>query len=767
MKKALAFILFSITVFSTFDTLGSIYRVKNIGEYNAAIPKLQHGDTVMLLNGSWKDVQLTFTAKGSPCKPIVLTVEHKGKVIIEGASNLCISGEWLVVSGLVFRNGYSTKDAVIEFRTSKDKVANHCRVTECAIDHFNIKERFTESEWITLWGKNNRVDHCYFAGKSNTGVTVGVHLEGDQSIENNHSVDHNYFAYRPRLGSNGGETIRVGNSQTSLNPSKTYIVSNYFEHCNGETEIVSIKSCDNVVAQNVFFECEGSVVLRHGNRNLVFGNYFFGNHKTETGGIRVINAGHQIYNNYLYGLTGADFRGGLVLMQGIPNSPPNRYHQVKDVDICYNTWIDCKLPWQFCVGIRDVTDVVNPIQTRIANNLISCGNEEQLIKEFADVSGIEFDNNIVNGKIKGSYQKKGYIEKQLNFEANLHTVLIPVYNSVFEGKGEFGFVTTDIEGKPRNSVKTVGALETNGRWATLEMASPANCGIRWYTPQPQKYGLKNNYRTVVVKPGQNTINEAIKTNSGNIILELSEGEYVFSQKIKLTQNVTIKGIGKTKPVLLFNQTDSLFFEIVDGACLSLQNLTFKGSNKVKYVIKAISVAKADSSTLYVDNCDFTDFKVKGGSIFHGTKNTFADTLSATHCQIKNCNRFMNFSEEKDDKGSYNVEHIFLKNCQFENLTQSAIDIYRGGKDESTFGPFLTVAHCEFRNIAHQSKDEVLKLTGVQNVNITNSTFTGSPQVQYLVKLYGKYNSIDNSIVVKSGKINAVNGALIGSNITTR
>jgi len=57
------------------------------------------------------------------------------------------------------------------------------------------------------------------------------------SINNNHLIYRNYFGARPRLGSNGGETIRIGTSQVCTNSSATIVEGNYFEHCNGEVEL--------------------------------------------------------------------------------------------------------------------------------------------------------------------------------------------------------------------------------------------------------------------------------------------------------------------------------------------------------------------------------------------------------------------------------------------------------------------------------------------------------------------------------------------------
>ena len=60
-------------------------------------------------------------------------------------------------------------------------------------------------------------------------------------------LDHNFFGPRPPLGSNGGETIRIGTSEESLSDSLTLVERNIFDRTNGEIEIISIKSGANVV----------------------------------------------------------------------------------------------------------------------------------------------------------------------------------------------------------------------------------------------------------------------------------------------------------------------------------------------------------------------------------------------------------------------------------------------------------------------------------------------------------------------------------------
>src|SRR5690606_15839689 len=123
-------------------------------------------------------------------------------------------GEWLIVDGLVFKNGYTLKENVISFSA---KSAN-CRLTNTSIIDYDNPEKKVRNSWIVLYGRYNRVDHCYIKGKTHVGTTVGVYVSDKP---NHHRIDHNYFAARPPLGLNGGEIIRMGTDQWSLHDSYT------------------------------------------------------------------------------------------------------------------------------------------------------------------------------------------------------------------------------------------------------------------------------------------------------------------------------------------------------------------------------------------------------------------------------------------------------------------------------------------------------------------------------------------------------------------
>ena len=93
------------------------YKVSDINAFNKAVKVVLPGDSIVMADGVWKDVEFKFKGKGTKASPIVLTVETPGKCTVEGVSQLRLSGEYLVVDGLVFINGHAPKEKVtIDFR---------------------------------------------------------------------------------------------------------------------------------------------------------------------------------------------------------------------------------------------------------------------------------------------------------------------------------------------------------------------------------------------------------------------------------------------------------------------------------------------------------------------------------------------------------------------------------------------------------------------------------------------------------------------------
>lgn len=732
------------------------YKVSDINAFNKAVKVVLPGDSIVMADGVWKDVEFKFKGKGTKASPIVLTVETPGKCTVEGVSQLRLSGEYLVVDGLVFINGHAPKEKVtIDFRTSSEDFAYNSVVRNCVIDHFNYPDKSVKDHWVEVWGKNNTVEYCYFAGKKNLGTTFVIWPNGEKHAPNYHRVYRNYFGIRPRLGSNGGETLRVGTSTYSLQSSSSTIEENYFEHCNGETEILSIKSCDNKIINNTFLECEGSIVLRHGNRNEVSGNIMFGNNKPYTGGIRVINAGHKIYNNYLSGLRGDEFRLPLVVMNAVPNSPINRYHKVKDVEIAYNTFMNCNAAWHLCVGSDDErTDL--PENVNIHSNVVYSPQSENLVMKYDDIKGISFSDNVLINK-DGLVKEYGGVdtEYQLKSTREGFPVILPEYTS-----SSSEYITTDINGRKRNEQKTVGAFEANSLSARRFVPNQMNCGPRyeWNRVDPSAQSIGS---IIKIAPGVNTLYEAVKKSSAGDIIELAEGTYINEKRINVGHNLTIRAAAdaKKRPVIRMDDKESntvTMFDMKGGAYLKLIDLALNGKDgkarQTKYAVFISEPNTLEHYNLLMDNCDVYNFQQTDGAVISAQKGTFADTVRIVNSTVSNSYRGIALNREKDDKGFYNAEYVILQNSSFRNIGEWAVHFYRGGNDESTLGGFLVVDHCIFDNVNNRQDQYIIKHNRWQNVRIENSLFMNNPQIKGIMNLDQRTHIIRNCCLVKSGKL---------------
>ena len=758
MKKTFGILLFMFLPFSVI--LGTSYKVMNLDQFNEKSKLLLPGDSIILSNGVWKDAQLVFKGNGEKNKYIYLLAENSGKVSLEGESCLRMSGNWLYVSGLVFRNGHTPRKTVIEFRTGSKEYAFNSVLAECVVDQFNQKVKDSTDHWIALYGQKNTIRNCYFAGKTNLGTTLIVCPDDENSINNQHLIYRNYFGFRPRLGSNGGETIRIGTSEVCTNSSETIVKGNYFEHCSGETEIISNKSTDNSFLNNTFYECEGSLVLRHGNNATVAGNWFIGNGKAFTGGIRVINEGHKIFNNYFYRLAGDDFRSSLAIMNGIPNSPANGYAPVKNVIVANNTYYDCTSPWSFGVGFGFRNRIAKPENTLLLNNLVYCPNTNELIKYYDQTDGIMLDNNILVNS-KGNMEMKGTVKGEI-FQSKMNDLEIVYTNTAAK---RLAFIKEDILGQVRTT-PVIGAFQNNIVNPTIAMATKHNCGPEWYrnkitetTKTEKRFG-----KATVVEAGLDLLSKAVKNAGDNDTLLLMPGEHVVTKKMAINQNLVIRSAdNKVKPIIIMkaDKENAYMFEISNNVKLQLEGVKIDGNSESNFPTKYAFISSREGAahfSLIVNQCEISGFNVKTGSIYRAYKGSYADSIVVTNTVMKDCFRGFSLSEEKDDKGTYNAEIVKFENSVFDNFTQHALDYYRGGNDESTLGGFLFVNHCVFNNIGQDEKQSMLKLNGIVNVSIANSIFSNS-MAKTSVKLSGNKNIIQNCCFYNCPAPKVKNGAV--------
>lgn len=678
------------------------YFVENKQAFNSISADLVAGDKVILKDGTWQDFEILFTGQGTAKEPILLTAETNGKVVLSGQSNLRLAGQYLEVSGLVFKDGYTPSSAVIEFRRNKDDLAYHSRVTQVVIDNYNNPDKRETDYWVALYGQHNRFDHSHLEGKRNKGVTVAVRLNTERSQQNYHRIDNNYFGYRPTFGSNGGETLRIGTSHHSLTDSHTLVEKNYFERTNGEVEIISVKSGKNTLRNNVFYEARGTLTLRHGNGNIIEENVFLGNGVEHTGGIRVINKDQIIRNNYLQGLTGYRFGSGFTVMNGVPNSPINRYHQVDNASIENNTFVNVR-HIQLAAG-SDAERSATPINSVMKNNLIINQDGQQPFTTFDDISGIALSNNVANTHV-------------------LETLRYGIKNQkVSLTKAANGLLY------PQSDKLNVGAKRD------LKVTKKADTGVHWYPKVPAIVAFDSG-KTHNVKSGNDTVLTAIEQAQSGDVLVLAPGQYNISKLINIDKTLTIKAKnpGQTK----FTFQRSTLFEIHDGGSLKLQGLNISGENAPDAIGNSVVRTKKwgmlENYRLEIHDSMLTNLDINHSfHVFVTGKGAMADEVLLMGNTFNNVSGdIIRLNTEIEDLGVYNAEYVTVKHNRFNDVQGSVVKLYRGGSDESTFGPHLEMANNTLSNVGFgkRNKEQAsIYVHGVQVSNITQNKFVSSAPI---------------------------------------
>lgn len=733
--------------------------VKNMLELNRAIEQAVPGNEIIMANGIWADAKINFHGMGTAAQPIILRAETSGKVFIEGVSYLQMGGEHLVVDGLYFRNGHTPISGIIRYRIDEGQIANNCRLTNTVIDGFTQPNRLDTDQWIEFYGKENQMDHCYISGKSNDGETLRVYLSGNENINNHHQIVNNYFGPRPRKGGPRAETIRVGASETSFAPSFTNVNDNYFEGCNGEIEIISDKCNSNSYTNNIFNKCEGSLVLRHGNYAIVDRNIFIGGDESDFyGGIRVVNSGHLITNNYFYKIKGGEFRCALAIMNGIFNTGLNRYKQVTDVVVAYNTWVDCKSPWQIGVGqnlksadVLPASEIRSepPIRNIIANNIIY--NTQEDAKPFINhhkMDGILFQDNMIDNNGKAYIENKVFKSAPIKMKKIKEWLYAPddaQNQNLKEVYTDYEFAKTkqDLFGSSRSENNSIGAISQLTTAENFQI-NKQKYGPKWFSTDKTPV----NPKILQASSAKGNLAEKIRQAVSGDIIELTDKQYTIPASLKIDKTITIRSKNaKNKAQLTFigdNETSA--FEMNPKGNLKLENIVLKGKNG-NYAFAPLLKNMASSYNLKVENSVIEDFDY----VLKATKGSFSDSITMKKTSFKNCQNGIVLAA--DDKGDYNAEMVSFDQCSFENIPNNVINFFRDGYDESTIGGVLTVANSTFTSCGKTEKSGILiKTRGIINVNITANSFKTNP-IEFVAVLWGeKNNHHSNNTLVNSGII---------------
>ena len=661
--------------------------VADQAQYKAAVKKAQPGDTIILADGEWRDFQIVFTGSGSAAKPITLTAQTKGNVLLTGQSNLRMAGQHLLVSGLVFKNGASPTSEVISFRRDSKTLATNSRITEIVIDGYSKADRRADDIWVALYGTGNRVDHSHFEGKTNSGVTLAVIRRTGDPLDNRHRIDHNYFGPRPPLGSNGGETIRIGTSEESLSDSRTTVERNIFDRTSGEVEIVSVKSGGNIIRENLVLEAQGAFVLRHGNGNLVERNIFLGKGVPDTGGVRVINRDQIVRGNYFEGLAGTSFKSAISVMNGVPNSVINRYHQVANARIEGNSNID-SARITLAAG-ADAERSAAPTGSKFERNLIVGAKGQDPFRAEGEIAGIGLAGN-VEAKVAKPLLTAGVEQREVALKRAANGLLYP----------------------------TDPALAAVGAPRDLKPVTRGEVGAPWYPGDAHETAFGRGASSPLSVGA--SLAQAVADAKAGDTLTLAAGTYDVAVPLAVRHRLTIAGAKDAKPVL---RVASRLAQIEGGGGLRLENLAIDASAAAgDGALIAVGSGVAPNYSLTLDGVSVRGpgkGRLDGIAMAPGT---FADDVTITDSDFTDMGIVVVGTAEQEPKGWYPMERLTITGSRFARVALVA-DLLRKGTDESTFGPWFAMTRSSVADSGRNGAS--LRVSGAQHADIAQNSFAKS------------------------------------------
>lgn len=478
--KQLFIILFAISFSEIFG--GQKYYANNDDHLKSLANAVLPGDTIVVKDGTFDtDGSVTIRNNGTAENRIVIMAESLNGVNLVNESYFDFRKcSYITLTGFIFA---STNVTAVKLQAS-----HHIRITN---NIFRINE--TESaKWVLVGGiwddpnaisSDNRIDHNIFENKTQPGNFITIDGSPDpvyvSSIRD--TIDHNYFRNNNPRVANEKESIRVGWSELSQSSGYTVVEHNLFEDCNGDPEIISVKTCDNIVRYNTFKRCKGTLSLRHGNRTEVNGNYFFGEGVEGTGGIRLYGDDHRVYNNYFQDLSGSVWDAPITLTNGDYNGGSNltKHFRINRAKVVFNTLVNNTNAIQ--IGYTNNGNYSKPPRDVVIANNIIVGNENNLVKIYTTPINMKWQGNIMfaseNAKlgISANPSEIKEIDPQLEINDN-YWRLSSSSPAIDMGQGIWDFVIGDFDGQGRDSLLDVGADEFNKNAIIFKPLSAADVG---------------------------------------------------------------------------------------------------------------------------------------------------------------------------------------------------------------------------------------------------------------------------------------------------
>lgn len=461
-------------------TPATIYTVSTASELeDICEADLHPGDIVEVADGRYDAGGIQITSSGTADKPIIIRAKNVGGAELVGETYFTFRGvEYVQFIGFTISSSIYT--------AIKLEACNNIRI---ARNTFQITETEGQNgKWLYIGGvwddpsklsHHNRVDHNIFRNKHQLGNFITI--DGGDNVSQHDLIDHNYFYNIGPRHENEMEAIRIGWSELSLTDGFTVVEYNLFEACDGDPEIVSVKSCKDTLRYNTFRSSQGTLSLRHGDGSVIHDNFFLGEGKEGTGGVRIYARNHKIYNNYFEGLTGSVWDAAITLTNGDTDTGSLSAHwRIDNAIVANNTLVNNFSNIEIGYAKADNSWKKEPRNVNLSNNLV-LGSNMGIIEIITTPTNFTWSGNIMypqGGAALGMTATDDQIKQIDPLLVNTGDLWVLSGNSPAIDASQGGSLTIidDIQGQAREGALDVGADEYSSAPITRLPLLPKDVG---------------------------------------------------------------------------------------------------------------------------------------------------------------------------------------------------------------------------------------------------------------------------------------------------
>jgi len=458
---------FFIACFFVSTRLGAVdVKVSSLDSLQSAVSNAVPGTRIVVANGVYTTTNaIRVNCRGNARQPIIITPETLGGAEITGGRGFALAkpAAYVTIEGFRFTHGTGIEDAgggeIIEAG------ADHCRFTR------NVFELSGKGRgyYLMISGDDTEIDHNAFQNKFTVGQMIIIHGPGTKQMAQRTWIHQNIFTNFPDTHQNNCSAIQIGVSGRSLSSAHSLVENNLFLRCRGENENICSKSCDNIYRFNTFGEDCSELSLRHGDRNLVYANFFLG-----SDGLRIFGKNDRIFGNYFQ-----DCRRGIHIGNGdgvVPMDKLTSHDRPDGTQIVFNTIVDCKNSVMMQARPRNGLGATN---ITFADNIIA--GEGRLISIDGPMTHSTWRGNILWSGTNdlGSLPPGTFtvVDPRMERDPNGIYHLTKSSPALCEGGVlHFRFANIDIDGQRRGWRRDVGADEFSVKTAANRVLTPADVG---------------------------------------------------------------------------------------------------------------------------------------------------------------------------------------------------------------------------------------------------------------------------------------------------